>query len=141
MPDIDDLTIARVLGHRSWAMVGLTEHPTRTAYHIAQFLRGHGTRVVPVNLTGHPVLGEPGYRSLADLPDVPEVVAVYRRASAAAPYVQEAVRLGARAVWLPLDVVVTDAAEQAVAAGLDVVMDRCPLIEWPKVERLRAGSG
>lgn len=132
----DQETIVRVLRYRHWAMVGLTDHPFRTAYQIALFLRDHGSRVIPVNRTGTAVLGEPGYPSLADLPERPEVVAVYRRADAAAPYVDQAWRLGAKAVWLPLGVVVADPAERARAAGTDVIMDRCPIIEWPLLERL-----
>lgn len=132
MPATEADLISRVLRYRHWAMVGLTGNPARTAYQIASFLYRHGTRVVPVNPGGVPIFGEPGYRELADLPEPPEVVAVYRRAAAAAEFVDAAVAIGAKAVWLPLSVVVPEAADRATAAGLDVVMNHCPKIEWPR---------
>lgn len=78
------------------------------------------------------VLGEKGYASLADVPDASEidVVGVYRRAAHAGAAVDEAIAVGAKAVWLPLQVIDEAAARRARAAGLDVVMDRCPAVEW-----------
>jgi predicted CoA-binding protein len=127
----DAKTIEKVLRHEVWAVVGLTGDPTRPAYGVARFLQRHGKRVIPVNPRGQEVLGEPGYTSLADI-DVPvDVVDIFRRADHAGVHVDEAVAIGAEAVWMQLTVIDEEAADRAAGAGLDVVMDRCPVIEWP----------
>jgi uncharacterized protein len=126
----DDETIERVLGHETWAVVGLTANPRRPAYGVARFLQQHGKRIVPVNPKAEEVHGEPGYASLADVPFPVDVVDVFRRSSDAGAHVDEAVAAGAKAVWLQLDVIDEAAADRAAAAGLDVVMDHCPAIEW-----------
>jgi len=130
MPRGDAETIERVLRHHVWAVVGLTGNPRRPAYGVASFLQRQGKRVVPVNPRGEAVLGEQGYRSVAAVPGEVDVVDIFRRADLAGAHVDEAVAAGARAVWLQLTVVDEDAADRADAAGLDVVMDRCPAIEW-----------
>lgn len=127
----DAETIERVLRHQVWAVVGLTANPARPAYGVARFLQARGKTVVPVNPAGEAVHGQPGYRSLADVPVPVDVVDVFRRSEQAGVHVDEAVAIGARAVWLQLDVIDEAAAERAAGAGLDVVMDRCPVIEWP----------
>jgi predicted CoA-binding protein len=127
----DAETIERVLRHEVWAVVGLTENPSRPAYRVARFLQAHGRRIVPVNPTGATVHGEPGYRSLAGVPFPVDVVDLFRRADQAGAHVDEAIAAGAKAVWLQLDVIDEAAADRAAAAGLDVVMDHCPAIEWP----------
>ena len=124
-------TIEKVLRQEVWAVVGLTGDPTRPAYGVARFLQRQGKRVIPVNPRGEEVLGEPGYRSLADIERPVDVVDIFRRADKAGAHVDEAVQIGARAVWMQLTVVDEDAADRAAEAGLDVVMDRCPVIEWP----------
>jgi hypothetical protein len=124
-------TIEKVLRQEVWAVVGLTGDPTRPAFGVARFLQRHGKRVIPVNPRGEEVLGEPGYRSLADIERPVDVVDIFRRADKAGAHVDEAVQIGARAVWMQLTVVDEDAADRAAEAGLDVVMDRCPVIEWP----------
>lgn len=130
MPRGDAETVERVLRHGTWAVVGLTANPLRPAYGVARFLKEHGKRIVPVNPAGEAVHGEPGYKSLADIPFPVDVVDVFRRSSLAGQHVDEAVAVGAKAVWLQLDVVDDEAGDRAEAAGLDVVMDRCPAIEW-----------
>jgi hypothetical protein len=127
----DANTIEKVLRHDVWAVVGLSGDPTRPAYGVARFLQRHGKRVIPVNPRGQEVLGEPGYRSLADIEVPVDVVDIFRRADHAGIHVDEAVQIGARAVWMQLTVIDEEAADRAAAAGLDVVMDRCPVIEWP----------
>jgi len=122
--------IERVLRHRTWAIVGLTGNQARPAYGVARFLQSRGKRIVPVNPKAEPVHGEQGYASLADVPFPIDVVDVFRRSEFAGAHVDEAVAVGAKAVWLQLDVIDTDAADRAGAAGLDVVMDHCPAIEW-----------
>jgi predicted CoA-binding protein len=126
----DPATIERVLRLRTWAVVGLTETVTRPAYGVARFLLGRGMRVVPVNPDGVSVHRQSGYRSLADIPFPVDVVDVFRRSAAAGGHVDEAIEIGAKAVWLQLGVVDLAAADRAAAAGLDVVMDTCPAIEW-----------
>jgi uncharacterized protein len=130
MPRGDAGTIGRVLGYRTWAVVGLTDNPARTAYRIARFLMDRGKRVIPVNPRGEAVHGQPGVRSLADLTEPVDVVDIFRRSEQAGVHVDEAVRIGARAVWLQLGVIDEAAAARARDAGLLVVMNRCPKIEW-----------
>jgi hypothetical protein len=127
----DTATIERVLTAQTWAVVGLTAHSWRAAHGVAGFLQRHGKRIVPVNPTGEAVHGEPGYARLEDIPFPVDVVDIFRRSDQAGAHVDEAVAIGAKAVWLQLDVVDEAAAARAAAAGLDVVMDACPMIEWP----------
>jgi hypothetical protein len=123
-------TIERTLRHEVWAVVGLTGDTSRAAYSVAAFLQRQGKRIIPVNPRGQAVLGEPGYTTLADIPEHVDVVDVFRRADKAGVHVDEAVAIGAKAVWMQLTVVDEEAADRAAEAGLDVVMDRCPVIEW-----------
>jgi uncharacterized protein len=127
----DAETVERVLRHGTWAVVGLTANPARPAYGVARFLQARGKRVVPVNPKGDTVHGERGYPSLAAIPFPVDVVDVFRRSDRAGAHVDEAVEVGAKALWLQLGVIDEAAADRAAAAGLDVVMDRCPAIEWP----------
>ncbi len=122
--------IERVLAYETWAVVGLTANQRRPAYGVARFLQRNGKRIVPINPKGEIVHGEPGYPTLADVPFPVDVVDVFRRSEQAGAHVDEAVAVGAKAVWLQLDVIDEAAADRAGAAGLDVVMDRCPAIEW-----------
>lgn len=126
----DPGVIERVLAARTWAVVGLTDNPGRTAYRIGRFLLDHGKRVIPVNPRGEAVHGQPGYASLADIDEPVDVVDVFRRSEQAGVHVDEAIAIGAGAVWLQLGVIDAAAAQRATAAGLDVVMDTCPAIEW-----------
>jgi uncharacterized protein len=131
----DPAVIRRILADTTvWAVIGLGGDPERAAYGVAAFLQAHGKRIVPIHPRAAEVLGEPGYRTLADVPaeiDI-DVVDVFRRSSEAGKSVDDAIVRGARAVWLQLGVVDAVAAERATAAGLDVVMDTCPKIEWPR---------
>ena len=126
----DSETIERVLRHQVWAVVGLTGSQSRPAYGVARMLKARGKRIVPVNPRGEAVHGEQGYRTLADIPVPVDVVDIFRRSDRAGAHVDEAIGIGAKAVWLQLDVVDEAAADRAEAAGLDVVMDHCPAIEW-----------
>jgi uncharacterized protein len=116
----------------TWAVVGLSGDPSRTAYSIARFLQGHGKRIVPVHPDANEVLGEQGYPSLDAVPFPVDVVDVFRRSEAAGRFADEAVRIGARGVWFQLGVVDQDAFARTVAAGVPMVMDTCPVIEWPR---------
>ena len=122
----------------TWAIVGLSGDPGRTAYRIALALQQRGKRIVPIHPRfGAPgedsrVLGEQGYATLADVPFPIDVVDVFRRSEAAGQFADEAVRIGAKGVWLQLGVIDEAAFARTWAAGVPIVMDTCPLIEWRK---------
>lgn len=117
----------------TWAVVGLGGDPTRTAYSVARFLQERGKRIVPVHPEGNHVLGEDGYTSLAEIPFEVDCVDVFRRSEAAGEFADQAVAIGAKAVWFQLGVVDHEAFERTTAAGVPMVMDTCPVIEWPRV--------
>ncbi|MGH3331947.1 MAG: CoA-binding protein [Nocardioidaceae bacterium] len=117
----------------TWAVVGLSGDPSRTAYQVARFLQDHGKRIVPIHPEANHVLGEDGYPSLAEVPFPVDCVDVFRRSEAAGEFADQAVDIGARAVWFQLGVVDQDAFERTTAAGVPMVMDTCPVIEWPRL--------
>src|SRR5919199_3313447 len=121
-------------GLRTWAVVGCSPDPARDSHRIAALLQRRGYRVIPVNPAAEEILGERCYPALADVPEPVEVVDIFRRADAAGGHVDEAIAIGARAVWMQLGVIDHAAAARARAAGLRVVMDRCPAIELPRLE-------
>ena len=114
----------------TWAVVGLSGDPSRTAYEIAALLQRRGKRIVPIHPTAPVVLGEQGYATLADVPFPIDVVDVFRRSQAAGEFADQAVAVGARAVWFQLGVIDAEAFDRTVAAGVPMVMDTCPAIEW-----------
>ncbi|CNF08196.1 putative CoA-binding protein [Mycobacterium tuberculosis] len=127
----DQDVIRRLLNESAtWAFVGLGDNPGREVYNQARLLQQRGKRIIPVHPAAREVLGERGYASLADVPGEVDVVGVYRRAEHAGQAVDEAIAAGAKAVWLPLEVIDEAAARRAKDAGLDVVMNRCPGVEW-----------
>ncbi|HRD62823.1 MAG TPA: CoA-binding protein [Nocardioides sp.] len=134
-----------------WAVVGLSGDRNRTAYSIASLLQQRGKRIVPIApdeyrtfgmdsmFPSHPaaatdegfeVLGEKGYATLADVPFPIDVVDVFRRSEAAGEFADQAVAVGAKAVWFQLGVIDAAAFERTVAAGVPMAMDTCPAIEW-----------
>ena len=117
----------------TWAVVGLSGNPDRTAYRIARFLQARGKRIVPIHPDAPTVLGEQGYATLADVPFAVDVVDVFRRSAAAGQFADEAVAIGAKGVWFQLGVVDHDAFARARAADVPMVMDTCPAIEWPRL--------
>ena len=123
-----DETIRKVLAMRTWAVVGASPEPFRDSNRIASMMESRGYRVLRVN---------PNWReafdSLHDLGEPVDVVDIFRRADQAGAHVDEAIAIGAKAVWMQLGVIDHDAAERARAAGLEVVMDRCPAIEMPRL--------
>jgi predicted CoA-binding protein len=131
----DQATVERVTNHRTWAVVGLSENPARASYRVAAFLQSRGFRIIPVNPIASQILGEIAYPDLASIPIPIDVVDIFRRSSRAGVHVDEAIAVGAKAVWLQLDVIDEEAAARAHAAGLDVIMDRCPAIEIPRLSR------
>jgi predicted CoA-binding protein len=121
---------------RTWAVVGCSPDPSRDSHHVARTLQRHGYTVVPVNPTcGPELLGERCYASVTDIPSSAgvEVVDLFRRSSRVGPHVDEAIAIGAKAVWFQLGVHDAAAAQRARAAGLLVVEDRCPAIELPRL--------
>lgn len=129
----DDATVRRLLDAPTWAVVGLSQNPKRTAYRIAELLQSRGKRIVPVHPLAQEVHGEQGYARLADIPFPVDVVDVFVRSELAGAVVDEALAVGARGIWLQLGVVDEDAYARARAASVDIVMDTCPAIEWSRV--------
>jgi predicted CoA-binding protein len=137
----DRATVDRMLDElETWAVVGLSGAPGRTAYAIAELLQRRGKRIVPVHPRfadpGAPeVLGERGYATLAEIPFPVDVVDVFRRSEAAGEFADQAVEIGAKAVWFQLGVIDAEAFDRTTAAGVDMVMDTCPAIEWSRRRR------
>jgi predicted CoA-binding protein len=132
-PWLDEDSIAFMLDKcETWAIVGLSGDPSRTAYSIATYLQGNGKRIVPIHPDAPTVLGEQGYATLADVPFQIDVVDVFRRSEAAGEFADQAVAVGAKAVWFQLGVVDHDAFSRTTEAGVPMVMDTCPMIEWPR---------
>jgi len=122
----DPQVIKRILDEcRTIAVVGLSSNPMRPSNGVASYMRRQGYRVIPVNPNEQEVFGERAYSSLADVPEKIELVDVFRRADEAGAVVDEAIRIGAKAVWLQEGVIDEAAARRALDAGLMVVMDRC----------------
>ena len=131
MPEINDPeTIKRILDEcRTIAVVGLSSKSTRPSHGVAAYMQRAGYRVTPVNPNENEVLGEKSYASLAEVPGRIDLVDVFRRSEEAGAAVDEAIAIGARAVWLQEGVIDHAAAQRAVDAGLLVVMDHCLLKE------------
>ena len=116
----------------TWAVVGLSGDPGRTAFTIARLLQKHGKRIVPIHPTASEVLGEKAYPTLADVPFPIDVVDVFRRSEFAGEFADQAVEIGAKGVWFQLGVIDADAFDRTRGAGVPMVMDTCPAIEWAK---------
>ena len=117
------------------AVVGLSSNPLRPSYEIAQFMQRHGYRIIPVNPQEVEVLGEKCYVRLEDIPVKVDCVDVFRRPEFVPEIVDSAIAIGAKAIWLQLGVVDTEAIARAEAAGLLAVQDRCLLIEYKRYFR------
>jgi predicted CoA-binding protein len=116
-----------------WAVVGLSGNTERVAYRIGRYLQATlEQQIVAVHPRAESVHGVPGYRTLADVPGPIDVVDLFVRSDRVGPIVDQAIAVGAKAVWLQLGVIDEEAAARARAAGLDVVMDTCPAIEAPR---------
>jgi len=132
MPLTRDGDIAQLLqSARTIALVGASDTPARASFGVMKFLQDQGYRVIPVNprITGEHVHGEYVWRELAQIGDPIDIVDIFRNSEDAAGVVDEAIAAGAKAVWMQIGVVNEAAAAKAEAAGLKVVMDRCPKIE------------
>lgn len=130
MPINSPETIEEVLkSSRTIAVVGLSSNPMRPSYGVARYLQQMGYRIIPVNPNESQVLGERAWPTLAAVPEPFDLVNIFRRSEEAGHHVDEAIRIGARAIWMQDDVIDDAAAQRAVDAGLLVVMDRCMLRE------------
>ena len=132
MPLTRDEDIYELLaGTRTIAMVGASDRPDRPSYGVMAYLQSRGYRVLPVNpqITGEHVHGEYVWRELAQIGEPIDIVDIFRRPTAAGEAVDEAIAVGAKAVWMQIGVINREAADRAEAAGLKVVMDRCPKLE------------
>ncbi len=125
------------------AMVGASPHWNRPSYFAMKYLQDKGFRVIPVNprATGEKILGVTVYAALAEIPEKVDMVDIFRNADAAGPIVDEAIAIGAKVVWMQLGVRNDAAAQRAEAAGLTVVMNRCPKIEYSRLHGELAWSG
>jgi uncharacterized protein len=124
------------------AMVGASDRPGRPSNGVMKFLQDHGYRVIPVNpmITGEHVHGEYVWRELSQIGEPIDIVDIFRRSDAAGDAVDDAIAAGAKAVWMQIGVVNVEAARRAEAAGLKVVMDRCPKIEIPRLGIAKIGA-
>ena len=120
---------------RTIAMVGASANPARASFIVMKYLQRKGFRIIPVNpgLEGQMLLGEKIYAALSDIPDKIDMVEIFRNAEAAGPLTDDAIRIGAKVVWMQLGVVNQAAAERAEQAGLKVIMNRCPKIEYSRL--------
>ena len=143
MPLTSDTDIRDLLTNaRTIAMVGASDRPDRPSYGVMAYLQSRGYRVIPVNpqITGEHVHGEYIWRSLDQIGEPIDMVDIFRRSEAAGEAVDEAIAAGAKSVWMQLGVINEEAAARAEAAGLKVVMDRCPKMEIPRLGVPRIGQ-
>lgn len=132
--DVDRLLFESQL----WFVVGLGNNPDRAAYGVASVLQAHGKRIVPIYPRAEVVHGEQGYATIADAVaavGIPDVVDVFVRSDRAGEFADEAIAAGAGAVWFQLDVIDEAAAQRVINAGMTMVMDKCPAIEWGRFTR------
>ena len=143
MPLTRDEDIAELLtSARTIAVVGASDRPSRPSYGVMKFLQDWGYRVLPVNpqISETHVLGEFVWRELAEIGIPIDIVDIFRRPELAAEAVEQAIFVGAKAVWMQIGVINDEAASKAEAAGLKVVMDCCPKIEIPRLRLPRVGQ-
>jgi predicted CoA-binding protein len=125
--------------YKNIAVVGLSSNRTRPSHGVAQYIKSAGYRIVPVNPNEKEVLGEKSYARLEDVPEMIEIVDIFRRAEEVPAVVESAIRVGAKVVWMQLGIENAGAAEKARAAGLIVVEDACIYVEHKKRARLLMG--
>lgn len=126
-PDAD---IKKVLENsKIIAVVGLSPKPERASNDVARYLKGHGYKIIPVNPGHDEILGEKCYASLSDIPEKVDVVDIFRRPEHIPPIVDEALKIGAKVIWLQLGIRNDEAAQKALDAGKTVIQDKCMLQE------------
>ncbi len=127
------MSIDQILALKTWAVVGLGNNPDRAAFSVAKVLQSHGHRIIPVHPRAEEVHGETGYKTLSEIPFPIDVVDCFVASERVGEIVDEAIKIGAKAVWLQLGVIDQAAIDRALAAGLLAVMDHCPAIEYKKL--------
>jgi uncharacterized protein len=125
-PNVIDRILA---GSQTIAVVGLSSRRARAGYYVPAYLQEQGYRIIPVNPYLDHALGERAYRDLPSVPTPVDLVLLFRRSEAIPPFVDQAIKIGANAVWMQLGIVNEPAAQKARAAGLEVVIDACMLVE------------
>ncbi len=132
MTDIHDLR--RILNdYKRVAMVGLSADWSRPSNFAAKYLLDHGFEVIPVNPKYDEILGQKCYADLRDIPTPVDIVDLFQRVDRIPPFVDQAIEIGARVVWMQLGIIHEEAAQKARDAGLEVVMDRCMKIEYARL--------
>ncbi len=131
----DPTDIAAILQMKRIAVVGLSSSPWRTSHDVSRYMQSHDYTIIPVNPNETEVLGEKAYPTLSDLPEPPEVVDIFRRSEYVSAIVDEAIKVGAKAIWMQIGVIDYDAARRARQAGLLVVVDRCIKVEQARLGR------
>ncbi len=135
MPEYSDEVIKRALGEsHTVAVVGISANTVRPSYFVAKYMQGKGYRIIPVNpgLAGQTLLGETVYPDLKSIPEKVDMVDIFRNSEAAGAVTDEAIAIGAKVVWMQLGVINAAAAKRAEEAGLLVIMDRCPKMEYSR---------
>jgi len=143
VPLTESRDIAEILQNvRTIALVGASDRPDRPSNGVMKFLQDHGYRVIPVNptITGEHIHGEYVWRELGQIGEPIDMVDIFRRSSEVGPIVDQAIAIGAKAVWMQLGVIDEEAAARAEAAGLKVVMDHCPKIEIMRLGLAKVGT-
>ncbi len=137
MKTSDQGTVAQILKNsRTVAVVGLSKNPEKDSHKVAGYLQAKGYRIVPVNPNAEEILGEKAYKNLSEIPIPVDVVNVFRPSAEAGQIVNDAIKIGAKAVWMQKGIIDESAAERASSAGLDVVMDMCMMTEHRRLQRM-----
>ena len=131
MLDLHDPETIRqlLLNTHTIAVVGLSDKPHRDSYRVAAYMQSNGYRIIPVNPRIDEVLGEKSYATLKEIPESIELVNIFRKPEAVPEIIEEAIEVGAKSVWMQLGVIHSEAAEQARDAGLQVIMNRCIMVD------------
>lgn len=130
----DDSSLRRILeNHKVIAMVGLSQKEDRPSNIVARYLMARDYTVIPVNPGQDEILGQRCYASLKEIPVKVDMVDIFRKSSDVPPFADDAIAIGAKSLWLQIGIINEESAEKAAAAGLDVVMDRCPKIEYARL--------
>ena len=134
MPINTDEGIRELLSStKTIALVGASTNPQRASHAVMRYMMDRGYRVIPVNPNETEICGQKAYASVKDIPEPVDMVDIFRRSEDTDPIIDEAIAVGAKSIWLQLAIINEEGAKRAEAAGLKVVMDRCPAIDMPKL--------